>query len=101
MLVEKLEREQRILSNKARFVEEVCCGDFVISNRKRHDILAELQERNYETFYNDKKKNASDEETEEDEDQEVDESEANLSKGYEYLLGMKLWSLTYEKAEGG
>ena len=27
------------------------------------------------------------------------ESDADLAKGYDYLLGMKIWSLTFEKAE--
>lgn len=101
MLVEKLQREQRILSNKARFVEEVCSGDLVVSNRKRNDLLADLQERKYETFQNkDKKKDVSESsDQEDDEDEEMEASEADLAKGYEYLLGMKIWSLTYEKAE--
>lgn len=91
LLVQKLEREQRMLSNKARFVQEVCDGDLVVNNRKKVELLEELQERGYELF---DKNDASDEV---DEDEEV--STSVLSKGYEYLLGMKIWSLTYEKAE--
>ena len=37
-----------------------------------------------------------------DDDEEEDDdtsSDAELAKGYEYLLGMKIWSLTFEKAE--
>ena len=30
-------------------------------------------------------------------DEEEDISESDLDKGYEYLLGMKIWSLTQEK----
>lgn len=50
MLVFKLRREQRILSNKARFVVEVCNGELIVSNRKRTELLNELNERGYETF---------------------------------------------------
>jgi DNA topoisomerase-2 len=93
LLVQKLQREQRILSNKARFVEEVCSGELVVSNRKKTVLLSDLQERGYELF--DKQNEGDAPEAEEAEDV----SNSNLSKGYEYLLGMKIWSLTYEKAE--
>lgn len=102
MLVKKLEREQRMLSNKARFVEEVCNGTLIVSNRKRHDLLTDLKQRGYETFAPNAKKTTSDDEDadpESDDDHDEDASDANLGKGYEYLLGMKIWSLTFEKAE--
>ena len=91
LLVQKLEREQRMLSNKARFVQEVCDGKLVVSNRKKVALLEDLQHRGYELF----DKN----DTAEDADEDEDVSTSTLSKGYEYLLGMKIWSLTYEKAE--
>lgn len=93
LLVQKLEKEQRMLSNKARFVEEICSGALVVSNRKKVELLNALQERGYELFDN----KAEKKEDEENEDEE--ETVGSLSKGYEYLLGMKIWSLTYEKAE--
>jgi DNA gyrase/topoisomerase IV, subunit A len=98
LLVDKLQTEQRKLSNKARFVEEVCTGDLVVSNRKRTVILAELQQRGYETFVP-TAKDANNSEDEEDEAAEAQLSDAELAKGYEYLLGMKIWSLTFEKAQ--
>ncbi len=93
LLVQKLEKEQRMLSNKARFVEEVCSGALVVSNRKKVELLNELQERGYALFDNKAEKK------DEDEGEEEDDSTISLSKGYEYLLGMKIWSLTFEKAE--
>ena len=101
LLVERMGREKRILSNKARFVEEVCSGDLVVSNRKRVDLLRDLEERGYELFPKDPKKTSSDsEEDNEEEDSEEDSaSDAELAKGYEYLLGLKIWSLTKEKAD--
>lgn len=95
ILVQKLEREQKMLSNKARFVEEVCSGELVVSNRKKVELLQNLQERGYEMF----DKTEKSQENEEEVDEEEEASTATLSKGYEYLLGMKIWSLTYEKAE--
>lgn len=93
LLVQKLKREQLILSNKARFVEEVCSGELVVSNRKKTVLLSDLQERGYDLF--DKQSEGDAPGAEEAEDV----SDSALSKGYEYLLGMKIWSLTYEKAE--
>ena len=97
LLLEKMRRELKILDNKARFVEEVCIGDLIVSNRKRSELLADLQERNYDLFPKENKKT----EDEDDSEEEVEESasDADLAKGFEYLLGMKLWVLTFERAE--
>ena len=96
MLLDKMGKELKVLSNKARFVEEVCSGDLVVSNRKRKELLADLQERGYDLFPRDEKKDPE-EEDEDDESVEENVSDAELAKGYEYLLGMKIWSLTHEK----
>lgn len=93
LLLQKLRREQCMLSNKARFVEEVCSGELVVSNRKKVDLLMELQQKDYD-LYNKNEKLEDD-----DDEEEEDASIADLSRGYEYLLGMKIWSLTFEKAE--
>jgi len=101
-LVKKLEFEKMTLSNKARFVEEVCSGDLVVSNRKRKDILEDLQSRGYDLIGKDAKKADKQKDDDEDEEEssgaEDEPSTAELAKGYEYLLGMAIWSLTYEKA---
>lgn len=94
LLVKNLRREQNMLSNKARFVEEVCTGDLVVSNRKKVELLEDLQSRGYDLF--DKGSDANDEG---DDENEEPSSISDLSKGYEYLLGMKLWNLTFEKVE--
>ena len=96
MLLDKMGKELKVLSNKARFVEEVCSGDLVVSNRKRKELLSDLQERGYDLFPRDEKKDPE-EEDEDDESVEENVSDAELAKGYEYLLGMKIWSLTHEK----
>lgn len=96
-LVEKLEAEQRMLSNKARFVEEVCSGSLVVSNRKRHEILTDLQERKFDLIYKSTGAESSSESS--SNEGEDDATVSELAKGYEYLLGMKIWSLTYERAQ--
>lgn len=100
LLLKKMAQELKVLSNKARFVEEVCRGELIVSNRKRKELLADLQERGYDLILKEDKKAKFDEGEADDEDP-VDESasDADLAKGYEYLLGMKIWSLTFERAE--
>ena len=95
-----MRREASILSNKARFVEEVCKGDLIVNNRKRADLLCDLQERGYDLHPKDEDANAPHEEEDSDEEGEAMEdnaTDAELAKGYEYLLGMKIWKLTREK----
>jgi len=100
MLLEKMAKELMMLSNKARFVEEVCEGDLVVSNRKRTELLADLKERGYDLMPKDEKKSNSEGENDDEEDSvEESASDSELAKGYEYLLGMKIWSLTFERAE--
>ena len=98
MLLEKMGKDLKTLSNKARFVEEVCKGDLIVSNRKRSELLADLVERGYDLCPNNEKKE-SEEENDENVVVEESTSDAELAKGYEYLLGMKIWSLTFERAE--
>jgi len=98
MLLEKMKKELKILSNKERFIEEVCAGDLVVNNRKKADLLYELSERGYDLFPKDDAKTAE-EDDEEDEIMEETSSDVELAKGYEYLLGLKLWTLTFERAK--
>ena len=100
-LLEILRKERLMLSNKARFVEEVCSGELIVSNRKRSELLDELKERGYDLMSKDDEKKSSDNaDGSDDEDEEEDNtSYAELAKGYEYLLGMKIWTLTFEKSE--
>ena len=88
LLVKNLRKEQSMLSNKARFVEEVCSVDLVVSNRKKIELLEDLKSRGYDLF--DKTKTDNDNGDSDDDNEDLS-SYADLSRGYEYLLGMKLW----------
>ena len=96
-LLDRIGRELSILENKARFVEEVCNEDLVVSNRKRKDLLEELKEQKYDLHPKDE--DGDEQEDEKEDSNEIDTSDDDLAKGYEYLLGMKIWSLTHERAE--
>ena len=95
LLLSIMQRDLKILGNKARFVEEVCKNELIINNRKRKDILYELQERGYDLFDNKKEK----EESESDDVPEENATDGELARGYEYLLGMKIWNLTFEQVQ--
>ncbi len=87
------------MDNKARFVKEVCRGELVVSNRKKHELLADLVERGYD-LSSKGEDDANDDGVSEEIDVMEDETlDTELAKGYEYLLGMKIWSLTFERAE--
>jgi len=100
-LLKVLTREHSTLANKARFVEAVCDGSFKISNRKKAELLKDLQKQGYASFEKEdkKKKQASADGDSDDEDSDDEDVGAVSAKGYDYLLGMKLWSLSREKVE--
>ncbi|XP_057989505.1 DNA topoisomerase 2 [Hevea brasiliensis] len=101
-----LEKELLKLENKVRFILGVVKGEIVVSNRKRADLLRELQQKGFTPF----PKNISAEavvagaadDTEEPEES-IDETEANpknvQASDYEYLLSMPIGTLTLEKVQ--
>ncbi len=82
------------MENKARFVKEVCRGDLVVTNRKKHELLGDLVERGYVISTDDADGVGEESDILNDETPDI-----KLAKGFEYLLGMKIWSLTSERVE--
>jgi len=103
-MVAKLSREKEILSNKARFILMVVKGELELRKRKKADLLKDLQKRGFkpmselDAMVESKKNPPKDEKSTEDEDLDTEEPDAEKSD-YDYLLGMNLWSLTFEKVE--
>jgi len=94
-LVNKLTREKEILSNKARFILMVVQGELELRKKKKADLLKELRQLRFtpmsemNAIMNGKAV-----------DDENDTSTPNDEKtDYDYLLGMNLWSLTFEEVE--
>jgi DNA topoisomerase-2 len=96
-MMQKLEAEQSKLSNQVRFILAVISGDMVVSNRPKQALLADLQAQKYTLVTNASRRSETG--GEEDEEDENEPTQGSLSKGYDYLLSMKLWSLTQEKVE--
>ena len=104
LLVASLERETRRLRNMTRFVLAVVGGELVVSNRPRKDLLKDLVDQGYEAFYPGEKGTTVADGSEAGGEEEAesgsfDQRTTDLSKGYNYLLSMKLWRLTLEEVE--
>jgi DNA topoisomerase II len=95
----KLSDDWEKLENKMRFILAVIHGELVVSNRKKSDILSELQTEGYKMFFPVKKNSSTTKEDDAEEEEAEDTVSNNTVRGYDYLLSMKLWSLTQEKVE--
>jgi DNA topoisomerase-2 len=80
-----------------RFVLSVIKGDVVVSNRKKKDLLQELQAKGFKAFHEDNSEEAAGDGAEDGD--ETKDAVALLDKGYDYLLSMKIWSLTMERVQ--
>ena len=107
-LIEDLTEVMTRLSNQARFVKEFVEGDLELRNKPRKEVLFTLKNRGYDLMADDKKlpKRVAEDavvvEGEVDEalkeaDEEEDAQVATLQRGYNYLLSMKIWTLTRER----
>ena len=91
MIIQQLEYELRRISNKCRFISENIEKVIDVKNISKKQIISILETRGYDKL-SDKKNTISS--TDESDDQEDSDS---LS--YDYLLNMKIYSLTKEKFE--
>lgn len=90
-LVKALRTQLEVLSEKVRFIKEVIAETLKVKNRKKETLIEDLRKHGYRTL----KEITGGEDLEGD---EAEGSEAGPKKvGWEYLLGMPLWSLTYER----
>jgi DNA topoisomerase-2 len=85
------------LFSQVRFVLSVIKGDVVVSNRKKKDLLHELQAKGFKAFHEDNSEEAVGDGAEDGD--ETKDAVALLDKGYDYLLSMKIWSLTMERVQ--
>lgn len=97
-IVAQLQKELAQLSNKSRFILAVVEGDFVLVNRTKSDILAQLVRDGYTLFPKVETESKSRGSGLDDTNEPLT-TERALSDGYSYLLNMSLWSLTKEKVD--
>jgi DNA gyrase/topoisomerase IV subunit B/DNA gyrase/topoisomerase IV subunit A len=111
-MLKNIQRELDIYSAKIRFIDEFISGEINILHKDDDEIEEMLEERNYPKFNvkseeikNNIENNEEDEENEENEDtknneeQKVNKKSLNSDYNYEYLLNMKIKSLTKKKIE--
>jgi len=95
--VDRLQREKNLIDAKVRFILMVIKGELVVSKRKREDLLKDLRSKGFKP-YNQIVGTAA-----EDEDEPMPAAGASAPKetkaGFDYLLGMPIWSLTQERVE--
>ena len=91
-LLARLDREWRRMDNKVRFILSVVDGSLVVSNRKKAELLQELARQGYELF-------APGATAAGEEGGEGGVEPGELGRGYDYLLSMKIWSLTLERVD--
>ena len=96
LMLKVCKHELTKLDNKSRFILAVVNGEFVVSNRKKDEILVALEEAGYDEVFDKKGKAADDDE---DEEEEEDTKKSKSTCGYDYLLKMPLWNLTKEKVD--
>jgi DNA topoisomerase-2 len=102
-MLARLAQERDILSAKAKFITMVVGGKLKINNRKKAELIAEMKTTHgFKTLEQiktaNKFKGVTDEE-EELEEKGKDGEQGGNKTGFEYLLGMNLWSLTQEKVD--
>eukprot|EP01047_Picozoa_sp_COSAG01_P028229 COSAG01_NODE_1890_length_8979_cov_5.337500_2_plen_1328_part_00 len=96
-ILQKVEHELKMLDNKTRFILAVVNEEFKVANRKRDELLANLEEDGYDAMDS---KNADATDAEDEDEAEAAKKQTKKSKcGYDYLLKMPLWNLSKEKVE--
>lgn len=104
-LSNQLHNQLTKLSEQARFVKMIIEKTLIVTNRKKVDIIADLERLDFPAFTKDgepvfKPKLEVDEEESEEEDLPEDvEDPRKYKPNYDYLLGMSIWSLTRERYE--
>jgi DNA topoisomerase-2 len=115
-LIDKASAQYDRLENKVKFVKAVISGDFKIANRRKDDLVADLARRGFTPLPSDKQlrrankqQSSADADDDGDDDEDNDATDGNgISKdakgaaargSFDYLLGMPLWSLTFEKVQ--
>ena len=83
-ILKYLEVELRILENKTRFIDSLLDKAIDINNKKKNEIEELLQDNGFERFPTEK-------------DSLVQDDDDGTTKNYNYLLSLRLWTLTYEK----
>jgi len=103
--INKLQKDITLLGNKKRFMKEVIKGKiqlFKESNGKKIarptlELLVELEERGYDKVFKEDKEDKQEDKGEDKQEDIEGNEDVKIHKGYDYLLGMQIRSITAEK----
>ncbi|ODQ67105.1 type II DNA topoisomerase, partial [Nadsonia fulvescens var. elongata DSM 6958] len=105
-LTNQLQNQLEKLSQQARFVKMIIEKELVVTKRKRDEIVKELQTLEFPRIGKDGIpvfSRIADDEVElgdaEEDDDGLSRKQRILISDFDYLLGMPIWSLTYERYE--
>merc|ERR1719382_208281 len=100
-LLKVLRQQLEILAAKARFIQLVAREEVKVKNRKKEAIIQDLVKHKFRTLHEITEGSDIDVPGGHDGDGAGEEDASKKDKkkggGWEYLLGMALWSLTHEK----
>ena len=115
-MVRALEAQWKVLDNKVRFIRAVIEKTLELRNKKRVDLVDELEKRGFDRFSDIKNPksnlaalpdNNNEDEEDDEENKEVEIKDAALKRKsiptrtppseYDYLLKLPLWSITREE----
>ncbi|RKP39288.1 DNA topoisomerase [Dimargaris cristalligena] len=106
-MIDQLTQDYVRLDNRVRFILEIIENKLVVQNRKKADLVAELQARKYTPLAKINKgtsaslqsKPGIDANDENGKDGDDESTTLTPAAGYDYLLTMPIWNLTREKVE--
>lgn len=93
-LADELSNEFERLSNQARFVQMIITKELVVANKKKSAIVSELRDLKFKPIPKVTKAKEEGETEPAAEDEEEEDGDAN---DFDYLLGMRIYSLTKER----
>ena len=93
-MLKTMQDELDIFATKIRFIEDFISGEINIIQKEDEEIVAMLEEKNYPKFSTKEKRDNKNSDEDEDENKVI-----NDDFNYEYLLNMKIKSLTKKKIE--
>lgn len=97
--VDRLQKEKDLIDAKVRFILMVIKGELVVAKRKRDDLIADLKGKGFKPYNQIFGRSRFAEEDEEPSGLHSAKEGKEPKSGFDYLLGMPIWSLTWERVE--
>ncbi|XP_058073689.1 DNA topoisomerase 2-like isoform X2 [Magnolia sinica] len=99
VMLDNLEIKLLRLSNKVRFIIGVVEGEIIVSNRKKADLVLELQQKGFTPFPKTKGVDTGEAMESEENEETPEVGRVARASDYEYLLSMPIGTLTLEKVQ--